>query len=182
MTRSEAALELDSENERRGLDALGLETRRGAPVGGRGSAELVLPTLSLPSTSLHLGLDRWNGSPSGTRIALLADPERTRDVLGALAAKRKCVQLPHGHVGVVEDGRLQATVLTGLTTTDVRERVSEAYESLHHLLNPTADVDQRHELEGMVSSYASRAEWVHLVIPLDGAYIGRVARNHCDCV
>lgn len=170
LSRSDATLDLDSENERRGLDALGLETRRHATVGQRAGAELVLPTLSLPSTSLHLGLDRWSGPPSGTRIALLASPERTRDVLGALAAKRKCVQLPHGHVGVVNNGRLQATVLTGLAASEVRERVDEAYSSLHNLLNPTASGDQQDELKGMVASYASRADWVHLVIPLNGTF------------
>ncbi|CAK9782777.1 hypothetical protein CC85DRAFT_305181 [Cutaneotrichosporon oleaginosum] len=153
----------DSEAERRGLDALGLETR---PVPQRAGTELVLPTLSLPSTSLHLGLERWNGAPAGTRIALLAGPERTRDVLGALAARRKCVQLPHGHVGVVEHGRLSATILTGLKAADVRDRAVDAYAALHALLDAGADTP---ELESSVKSYASRADWVHLVIPLDDA-------------
>ncbi|BEJ12657.1 hypothetical protein CspHIS471_0211170 [Cutaneotrichosporon sp. HIS471] len=153
----------DSEAERRGLDALGLETR---PISQRGDTELVLPTLSLPSTSLHLGLERWNGEPAGTRVALLAGPERTRDVLGALAARRKCVQLPHGHVGVVENGHLAATILTGLKAADVRDRASDAYASLYYLLDSDADT---RKLEAMIANHAAHADWVHLVVPLDDA-------------
>ncbi|GMK59130.1 hypothetical protein CspeluHIS016_0701450 [Cutaneotrichosporon spelunceum] len=151
----------DSEAERRDLDVLGLETRS---LTQRGDTELVLPTLSLPSTSLHLGLERWNGEPAGTRVALLAGPERTRDVLGALAARRKCVQLPHGHVGVVENGHLTATVLTGLKAADIRDRASNAYAALYSLLDSDTDTPK---LEAMIADYAARADWVHLVVPLD---------------
>lgn len=151
LSRSLAAADLENQG-------LGLER----------DAELVLPTLSLPSTSLHLGLERWPGLPSGTRIALLSSPEKSRDVLGALATRHTCVQLAHGAVGVVNDGVLVATILTGHSVNNVRQRTTEAYTALHSLLNSSSSAEQKKELEPMVASYSARADWVHLVVDLDG--------------
>lgn len=160
LSRSLVAGDLTSDDAQ-SFDGLGL----GEPMQ---SAELVLPTLALPSTSLNLGLERWPGLPAGSRIALLASPEETRDVLGALATRQTCVQLAHGAVGVVKGGSLVATILTGHSVSNVHQRTTEAYTALHSLLNPSPTAEQRRELEPMVDSYSSRADWVHLVVNLDG--------------
>jgi hypothetical protein len=151
-----------------------------------GSAELVLPTLALPSTSLHLGLERWNAPGQGTRIALIASPERARDVLGVFAARRPCVQLPRGEVGVLTSSAtgaslsgagdvsvtsslpptIQATIVPCLTAEHIRERASNAYANLHALLNPSPNRQQQAGLEPMVAAYASSKEWVHLAVLL----------------
>ena len=149
-----------------------------------GSAELVLPTLALPNTSLHLGLERWNTPGQGTRIALVASPERTRDVLGVLAARRPCVQLPRGEVGVLSSTTtsasagdiashppvILATILTCLSAEHIRQRANDAYTSLHALLNPSPSREHQAGLESMVAAYASSKDWVHLAVLL-GEYL-----------
>lgn len=135
--------------------------------------ELVLPTLALPDTSLHLGLERWAGEGAGTRIALVAPPERTRDVLAIIAAKRKCVQLAHGEVGVVARsstgyGELEATIVTGLSANDIARRTHDAYALLHSLLNPSPDPEKRREMAKIVTAHSIVADWVHLAFILDG--------------
>ncbi|KAL1408725.1 hypothetical protein Q8F55_005538 [Vanrija albida] len=163
LSSSVTALDLnhDAEYDTHSLASLGL--------GPRGSEELVLPTLSLPSTSLHLGLDRWPGAGEGTRVALLASPERTRDVLGALAARRRCVQLGRGEVGIVDHSGegLEATVLSGLSVAELRSRTMAAYHTLNALLHPSLSPLQS-GVGNMVSNYASTSpDWVHLVVALE---------------
>lgn len=135
--------------------------------------ELVLPTLALPNTSLHLGLERWAGEGAGTRIALVAPPERTRDILAVIAAKRKCVQLAHGEVGVVARsstgyGELEATIITGLSANDIARRTHDAYALLHSLLNPSPDPEKRREMAKIVTAHSIVADWVHLAFVLEG--------------
>lgn len=139
-----------------------------------GSAELVLPTLSLPTTSLHLGLERWDSPGQGTRIALIAGPERTRDILGVLASHRSCVQLPHGEIGILgtPNGHasatpsIQATVVACVPAENIRQRASDAYTALNALLHPSPTPQQQASLEAMVSAYASSKDWVHVAVLL----------------
>ncbi|TXT10803.1 hypothetical protein VHUM_02308 [Vanrija humicola] len=165
LTASVTALDLNRDDDAHSLASLGQP---------RGSEELVLPTLSLPSTSLHLGLDRWPGPSEGTRVALLASPERTRDVLGALAMRRRCVQLSRGEVGIVDHSGevLEATVLSGLSAAELRSRTTSAYATLNALLHPSLSPLQS-GVGNMVSNYASTSpDWVHLVVALEDDHDG----------
>ncbi|RSH82529.1 uncharacterized protein EHS24_007509 [Apiotrichum porosum] len=157
LSRSIGAFDSEHEHEHDGQQA----------ADHSGSAELVLPTLALPNTSLHLGLDRHAGPGQGTRVALLAGPEHTRDVLGVLASRRSCVQLPHGEVGVVGEAGLEATIVTGLQPSDIQRRAHDAYIGLHALLNPSPTASQQSELEAMVRTYATSKDWIHLAVDLE---------------
>lgn len=92
-------------------------TGRGMGAGaGTGSEELVLPTLSLPSSSLHLSLRRWEGSGSrGIRVALLGSSEMEKKLVRALGEREDLVDMGRrGEIGVVRNGEIAATLITGL--------------------------------------------------------------------
>jgi hypothetical protein len=92
-------------------------TGRGMGAGaGTGSEELVLPTLSLPSSSLHLSLRRWEGSGSrGIRVALLGSSEMEKKLVRALGEREDLVDMGRrGEIGVVRNGKIAATLITGL--------------------------------------------------------------------
>ena len=69
-----------------------------------GSQELVLPTLSLPSTSLHLSLRKWDGGDGIIRIALLGSKEEAQGVIRALGERVEMVETGRG-VGILRDGK-----------------------------------------------------------------------------
>lgn len=98
---------------------------RGMGAGtGTGSEELVLPTLSLPSSSLHLSLRRWEGSGArGIRVALLGTSEMEKKLVRALGEREDLVDMGRrGEIGVVRNGKIAATLITGLGGDQVSPR------------------------------------------------------------
>ena len=75
----------------------------GDEAAGSRSEELVLPTLSLPSSSLHLSLPKWEGEVSGVKVVLLGAMDKAQEAIRALGAKLELVDVGEG-VGIVKDG------------------------------------------------------------------------------
>ena len=86
----------------------------GQGLGGEGGGDddLVLPTLNLPSSSLHVSLKTWNGAVGGIKIALVGGREVVQATLRGLADKVDSVDVGRGTVGVVRDGHVVATIFT----------------------------------------------------------------------
>ena len=90
----------------------------------RHGAELVIPELSLPSSSLHLSLRDWEGSVQGVRVVLLGPAELTKRVIRAIGEREECVSVKPGGrgkglVGVVKADRMIGILETGVTAEQV---------------------------------------------------------------
>lgn len=90
----------------------------------RQGAELVIPELSLPSSSLHLSLRDWDGPVQGVKVVLLGPADLTKRVIRAIGETEECVSVRQegrgkGVVGVVRDGRMLGSVETGATAEQV---------------------------------------------------------------
>lgn len=84
--------------------------------------DLVIPMLSLPSSSLHLSLRPYGGQVEGLKIALVGDMATSRAFLRALGESEELVDIGKrrgGGIGIIRDGRLQAVIITGLTVSQV---------------------------------------------------------------
>jgi hypothetical protein len=85
---------------------------------GAASEELVLPTLSLPSSSLHLSLRKWEGEGRGVRIVLLSNEDKR--LMRALGEREELVDMGRrGEVGVLREDKIVATLITGLDEDQV---------------------------------------------------------------
>jgi hypothetical protein len=92
--------------------------------------DLVLPTLNLPVSSLHLSatsaneldLPSWDGNGvEGIKVILVGSEEHKARVMRALAGKEHLVSLGFGRgVGVVRDGVLVGVVHSGVKAEQVR--------------------------------------------------------------
>jgi len=89
-----------------------------------GSGDLVLPTLSLPSSSLHLSLPRWTGEHDGIKVALLGDSAHIKRIIRELGEHEQVVQLNKGDIGVVRDSKVVLILMIGLTSEQVRTNSS----------------------------------------------------------
>lgn len=83
--------------------------------------DLVIPTLSLPSSSLHLSLRPFIGRVEGIKIALVGDAEETKAFLRLLEAQEELVEVNRakGWIGVMRAGELAAVLITGLSVIQV---------------------------------------------------------------
>lgn len=109
------ALALERERARSGVSRRGTV---GGEKGEEGSADLVIPMLSLPSSSLHLSLRPYRGPVDGLKIALLGEVEEAKAFLRALEDKEELVQVGR-QVGVVRGGKLEVVLLTGMSPEQV---------------------------------------------------------------
>ncbi|WVF72673.1 hypothetical protein IAT40_007491 [Kwoniella sp. CBS 6097] len=137
-----------------------------------GSAELVLPTLALPSESLslHLSLPRWSGTDteeSGLSIVLLGEREIVEKTLRGLRERCEMVEM-RGGVGLVKEGKVVVRINTAFKDIEqVQSNVAHSYRSLNRLIHPDLQDEEgqiQSELRRLVEGYASRSDWVHSVI------------------
>ncbi|KAL7423499.1 hypothetical protein Q5752_001079 [Cryptotrichosporon argae] len=149
---------------------------RPAPDSLGASNELVLPTLSLPSSSLHLSFPRTEATERGLRVAVVGPADDAKAALRTLSTSENMVDVGHGRVGVVRDGHMVATFVLGLTVDEVEQRIQAAYAGLHNLLRPNPGAESA-AIEAMVDAYASRADWIHaVVVYMAGSDVADVAR------
>ena len=85
--------------------------------GEQGEDDLVLPTLSLPSSSLHMSLQRaiaGLGVPhGGLKVALVGDVDGLMDGLSERSGWELGRMGSEGRVGILHDGKVIATIITG---------------------------------------------------------------------
>jgi len=87
---------------------------------GAGSEDLVLPMLSLPSTSLHMSLRRWEGEMGGNKVVLAGSSAATQKVMRGLGETCELADMGRkGEVGVLRAGRMLAILITGLSGEQV---------------------------------------------------------------
>ncbi|ORY35417.1 hypothetical protein BCR39DRAFT_596150 [Naematelia encephala] len=146
-------------------------SRTSSPIGDadfRGPEGLVLPTLSLPSTSLHMSLRRWDGEARGIKVVLLGSTGVVRRSLRELGERLELVELAsRGEVGIVRDGKVQIILVTGLGETRVDGKISDAYSALHALLHPSPPRGTNDKIKAVIQAWARREEWVHLIYAID---------------
>lgn len=82
--------------------------------------DLVLPMLSLPSSSLHLSLRPYTGPAEAVKIALAGSSESVKAFLRLLGHREELVDVGiKGAVGVTRGDKLQLILLTGLSALQV---------------------------------------------------------------
>jgi hypothetical protein len=86
--------------------------------------DLVIPVLSLPSSSLHLSFREYEGVAEGVKIALVGDVAASRSFLRALGEKEDLVDLGKNGVGMVRDGKLEVVFVMGLNAAQVSSGVT----------------------------------------------------------
>jgi hypothetical protein len=86
----------------------------GLGIDPEGEDDLVLPTMSLPSSSLHMMLPKWAGSAEGIKIGLLGKAESIQELVRALEADNELdvLDVGKGCIGVVRGDQLLATLFT----------------------------------------------------------------------
>lgn len=90
-------------------------------AGETAGAQLVIPELSLPSSSLHLSLRKWDGPVGGAKIVLLGPPELTRRVVASLGEREELVEIQgrKGNIGVLRGDQVVGVVVTGMSQEQV---------------------------------------------------------------
>ncbi len=87
-----------------------------------GSEDLVLPMLSLPSTSLHMSLRRWDGEVGGIKVVVVGGQVGTQRLMKGLGERCELAEMgKKGEVGVVRAGRMVAVLITGLNDEQVSQ-------------------------------------------------------------
>ena len=87
---------------------------------GAASQDLVLPMLSLPSTSLHMSLRRWEGEFLGIKVVLAGSQEATQKIIRGLGERSELAEMGRkGEVGIVRAGRVEGMLITGLSSEQV---------------------------------------------------------------
>ena len=99
--------------------------------------DLVLPTLNLPSSSLHLSLEKWEGPFEGIRVALLGGTDSTRALMRALREKANLVELDGGLVGL----KTEMTDLSGEPEVCVAIFVCDDVETVRKHLSRWCTID-----------------------------------------
>ncbi|WVR07407.1 hypothetical protein IAU60_004448 [Kwoniella sp. DSM 27419] len=138
---------------------------------GRLADELILPTLALPSESLslHMSLPKWDGEQAGLSIALLGKRDKVEKLLRGLRDKSYMVEIPGG-VGLMKEGKMALRIGTSMKSIiQIRAKVLHTYKTLNSLVHPQLQDQQGEgagELHRLVEGYATRSDWVHLVISL----------------
>ena len=85
-----------------------------------GSEDLVLPMLSLPSTSLHMSLRRWDGEVGGIKVFVAGSQEATKSFTGRLGERCELAEMGiEGKIGILRAGRMVAMLFTGSNTEQV---------------------------------------------------------------
>ncbi|WWD18965.1 hypothetical protein CI109_103422 [Kwoniella shandongensis] len=145
-----------------------------------GGEELVLPSMNLPeeSLSLHMSLPKMfththaEGEGEGVTMALVGSREDTERVLRGVKERVRLVDLGKGVVGVLDnDGKVDMRILTGLNQEQVRNKVRNAYHTLNGLLHPRlSGGEMESDLRRLVLGYATRSDWIHLVVKLDSQH------------
>ncbi|WVN90179.1 uncharacterized protein L203_105415 [Cryptococcus depauperatus CBS 7841] len=146
---------------------------------GSGTAELVLPQLSLPneSLSLHLSLPRWLGntdygyerSHTPINVAFIGTREVAERVLRELkeSGRVEIVKFDSS-IGIVDNGRIAMRLITGLGIAEVQHRVSQAYQTLSKLLTPLTPEtrESNDKMRKLVASWAEKEGWICGVVLL----------------
>lgn len=82
----------------------------------------MLPTMSLPSSSLHMSLPKFKGDVGGIKIGVVGKAESIQELVSALEASDQLdlVDVGKGLIGVARDGELLVTLVTSTSLELVR--------------------------------------------------------------
>lgn len=110
---------LQRERARSGVGSM-LKTDRGqGNVEEAEEQDIVIPVLSLPSSSLHLSFRAYEGVVEGVKIALVGDISASRAFLRALGEREDLVNLGKSGVGLIRDGKLEVVFILGFSEQHV---------------------------------------------------------------
>ncbi|ORX38623.1 hypothetical protein BD324DRAFT_370511 [Kockovaella imperatae] len=133
---------------------------------GHRSEELVIPMLSLPSSSLHLSLASWHGETNMIKVVLLGEVELAREVIRVLENRVQIVHLDKGGIGIVKNDKVVLSLTIASSVEQIRKTIHASYSALSRLLHPHPPKGSEGSVRRMISEHSRRALWVHLILNL----------------
>lgn len=94
----------------------------GLGIGNAGGDDLVLPTMNLPSSSLHMSLPKFQGEVDGIKIGVVGTAASIQELIGSLEAEDGLglVDVGKGLIGVTREEDLLVTLVTSNSLELVR--------------------------------------------------------------